>query len=271
MTQAEYGDYRRKRIILASSTSPDTGEVIPWPARTSSFVPTNIPIIAGMLLSPATTSYTILWQWINQTYNAGMNFGNRNASSSQTNAEMAQAYCIATGTAIGVAGSLRAMSSVLLKGRTGALASFMTYFISYAAVASSSSANVYNMRRGEIKTGVRVSHPETGEDFGLSKVAATAGVYKTMTCRCTYTIPIFFIPAAWNTVLTSMRIMPKKMNFTRVMLEVLGVSLGLYVAMPLNCAMFPQNERIAVSELEPEIQEKAKAQNVQWLTYNKGL
>ena len=65
MTQAEYDAYRTKRLILASSTSPDTGEVIPWAMRTCSFVPTNIPIIAGMLLSPPTQVYTMFWQWLN--------------------------------------------------------------------------------------------------------------------------------------------------------------------------------------------------------------
>ena len=65
LSQAEYDDYRAKRMVLASSTSPDTGAVIPWAMRTSSFVPTNIPIIGGMILSPPTQFYTIFWQWLN--------------------------------------------------------------------------------------------------------------------------------------------------------------------------------------------------------------
>lgn len=89
MTQQEFDEFRAKKIVLASSMSPDTGEVIPWVSRTCSFVPTNIPIIAGMLISPPSAFYTIMWQWINQTYNAALNFGNRNASSQQTTAEMA--------------------------------------------------------------------------------------------------------------------------------------------------------------------------------------
>lgn len=176
MTQEEFDDFRNKRLVLASSMSPDTGEVIPWPTRTCSFVPTNIPIIVGMLTSPPSTFNTILWQWINQTYNAGLNYGNRNASSTQTNAEMLQAYSIATGTAIGVAGSLRALQSYFIGGRTGGLAALATYFISYAAVAASSSANVYAMRCGEIASGVSVKDEKTGEEYGLSKVAAASGI-----------------------------------------------------------------------------------------------
>ena len=126
------------------------------------------------------------------------------------------------------------------------------------------------MRMGEIKSGVSVKDDE-GNDYGLSKVAATEGVYKTMVCRSTYTIPIFFTPAVWNLALSKAKLMPARMGFTRVMLESLGVALGLYIAMPVNCALFPQFSKIAVSQLEPEIQEKARAKNLTHLIYNKGL
>ena len=240
LTQAEYEDFRYKKLILASSTSPDTGEVIPWAMRTCSFVPTNIPIIVGMLVSPPSQFNTIFWQWLNQTYNAGLNYGNRNASSTQTNSELFQAYCIATGTAIGVAGSLRAIAPILTKGKTGGIAALMSYFIGYSAVASSSAANVYAMRMGEMTTGISVKDEKTGEEMGNSKIAAAAGINKTMICRVLYCLPIFFTPALFNTLLTKANLMPKQLGFTRVVLECIGVATGLYIAMPVNCALFPQ-------------------------------
>ena len=51
---------------------------------------------------------------------------------------------------------------------------------------------------------------------------------------------MFFIPAAWTLLITKARMMPKNMGVARVILETMGVTLGLYVAMPLNCALFPQ-------------------------------
>lgn len=65
LTREEYEGYRMKKLVLSSSVSPDTGETIPWPTRISSFVPTNVPIIVGMLCSPPTTFSTIFWQWLN--------------------------------------------------------------------------------------------------------------------------------------------------------------------------------------------------------------
>jgi len=81
MTEAEFADFKHKKLILTSCLHPDTNEPIMWPARSSSFVTTNIPIITGMLLAAPTPLNTIFWQWINQTYNATLNYGNRNASS----------------------------------------------------------------------------------------------------------------------------------------------------------------------------------------------
>lgn len=160
---------------------------------------------------------------------------------------------------------------MLLKGRTGGIATLATYFISYAAVASSSSANVYAMRCGEMTSGVSVKDEATDTDYGLSKIAATSGINQTMLCRWTYAIPIFFVPAAWSTLLTKLSIMPKKLNLARVILETIGVTMGLFVAMPVNCALFAQQSRILVKDLEPEIQERVKDKNLTYLTFNKGL
>ena len=79
-----------------------------------------------------------------------------------------QAYTIATGTAIGVACSLRAATPYLLKGRSGGAAALVNYFIGYAAVASSSSANVYAMRCNEMTSGVAVRNEATDEELGQS-------------------------------------------------------------------------------------------------------
>lgn len=60
MSKTAYNEYRHKRIVMGSSVHPDTGEIIPWPTRISSFVPTNVPIMIGILLSK-TIQGTIFW------------------------------------------------------------------------------------------------------------------------------------------------------------------------------------------------------------------
>ena len=76
LTEQEFAEYRHKRLVLASATSPGSDKIIPWFSRTSSFVPMSIPISMGMVMSPATQAWTILWQVVNTTYCAGLNYSN---------------------------------------------------------------------------------------------------------------------------------------------------------------------------------------------------
>jgi hypothetical protein len=75
--------------------------------RLSSFIPVNIPIAFGMVMTAPTPFNTILWQWVNQTYNAALNYGNRNASSSYTTNDIAISYFVACFSSIGVALGIR--------------------------------------------------------------------------------------------------------------------------------------------------------------------
>ena len=81
--------------------------------------------------------------------------------------------------------------------------------------------------------------PETEEDLGMSKNAAKTAITTTALSRAVYAFPMFFIPALCNIALTKANLLPKKMGPTRVILECMGVGLGLYIAMPVNCALYP--------------------------------
>ena len=163
------------------------------------------------------------------------------------------------------------MAPYFVKGGQGTLALMMNYIIGYCAVAASSSVNVVAMRDAELKQGIAVKDEVTNESYGVSKVAAKQAITDTVISRIVYVVPMFFVPALCNLALTKARLMPKQLGVTKVILESLGVALGLYIAMPVNCALFPQFSTIEVSKLEPEIQEKAKAKSVTHLVYNKGL
>ena len=68
-----------------------------------------------------------------------------------------------------------------------------------------------------------------------------------------------------------MRMMPKPRSPLGNFVEVCGVALGLGIAMPVNCALYPQVGEISVDSLEPEIQKAAKEKGFSVLQYNKGL
>lgn len=107
LSKAEIDEIRHAQRVVSVSIHPDTKEFIPWIMRLTSFIPVNIPISFGMIITAPTPVNTILWQFINQTYNAAMNYGNRNASSTYTKEDIAKSYSAACLTSIGVALGLR--------------------------------------------------------------------------------------------------------------------------------------------------------------------
>jgi len=163
-------------MVTLSGIHPDTGDVIPWFARTSAFVPTNVPIIVAMSFSAPTPFNTIFWQWCNQTYNACFNFGNRNASSTITNSQILASYSLAVVSSIGAAMALRKATGAVLGGRTGTAVIVANGIVNYGAVSFSSGLNVAFMRNQEVKQGIAVMDPETKQEIGKSKNAAYLGV-----------------------------------------------------------------------------------------------
>ena len=60
----------------------------------------------------------------------------------------------------------------LLVNKSWTTVRLMNYLIGYCAVATSSCVNVVLMRENELKSGITVRDEQTGNDLGLSKVAA---------------------------------------------------------------------------------------------------
>ena len=68
-----------------------------------------------------------------------------------------------------------------------------------------------------------------------------------------------------------MKLMPKARTPLGMLAEAVGVTIGCYIAIPLNCSIYPQFRDIEVSKLEPEIQEAARTKGIKVLQYNKGM
>lgn len=61
LTQRDYSELVKASYIVNSSTSRDTGEEIPRMMRMCAFLPVNIPILFGMLLSTPSVANTVFW------------------------------------------------------------------------------------------------------------------------------------------------------------------------------------------------------------------
>ena len=61
LPQSEIQSLLKKKTIVDSSIHPDTGKPVPWVMRMCAFVPTNLPIIFGMLMTKQTPLNTAFW------------------------------------------------------------------------------------------------------------------------------------------------------------------------------------------------------------------
>lgn len=189
----------KARNIIESMEHPQTKEIINPIGRMSCFVPANIPIQIGMLLAPPTvfvsvelcelqTFNIILWQWINQSYNAVFNYCNRNTSTESNTTDIVKAYCSATivSVSVALAGNklVQKCGGGGLLGKVRTLHSFIHSFqcIPWFAVACAGAANVYLMRFKETRSGIAIKDAE-GNELGVSKKAGVKAVNLTALTR----------------------------------------------------------------------------------------
>jgi hypothetical protein len=65
LTKEQIKKIRTAETVVSTAIHPDTGKFIPWVMRLSSFMPINLPISFGMIITAPTPFNTIFWQWTN--------------------------------------------------------------------------------------------------------------------------------------------------------------------------------------------------------------
>lgn len=114
----------------------------------------NVPILVGILLSRPTIFNTMFWQWVNQSYNAGLNFGNKNSTCNYTNADLGKGYVAAISSSITVAVTLRKMTAKMTATATGKKLLLLNCLVGATAGGCASFCNTMCMRYAEIEKGI---------------------------------------------------------------------------------------------------------------------
>ncbi|KAG1680663.1 Sideroflexin-1 [Nymphon striatum] len=261
----------RAKQIYDSAFHPDSGEKMLLIGRMSAQVPMNMTITGCMLLffvfiiylSLRSRPEVIFWQWINQSFNAVVNYTNRSGDSPISVPQLGLSYAMATSGALVTALGLNSLvkHASPLAGR----------FVPFCAVAAANCVNIPMMRQKELKDGIAVVD-EHGEKLGNSKVAAKKAIIQVVFSRIGMAIPGMVIPPLIMNSLENKGYL-KRFPLMGAPLQVIMCGICLTFATPMCCALFPQKSSIETSKLEPEIQEKIKqsGRSINRLYFNKGL
>ncbi|OXB82407.1 UNVERIFIED_CONTAM: hypothetical protein H355_009332 [Colinus virginianus] len=259
----------RAKYIYDSAFHPDTGEKMLLIGRMSAQVPMNMTITGCMLTfysdtsARRTTPAVVFWQWVNQSFNAIVNYTNRSGDAPITPSQLGTAYVSATGGAV--------VTALGLKSLTKHLPAIIGRYVPFAAVAAANCINIPLMRQRELKVGIPITD-ENGNRLGESTAAAQKAIFQVVVSRIGMAAPAMAIPPVIMNVLEK-RAFLKRYPYLNAPLQVGLVGLCLVFATPLCCALFPQKSSMQVSRLEPSVQAQIREVDPQLHTvyFNKGL
>ncbi|CAG9835527.1 unnamed protein product [Diabrotica balteata] len=264
----------KEQIIYAkklyeSAFHPDSGEKQNVFGRMSFQVPGGMAITGAMLQWYRTPFAVVFWQWVNQSFNALVNYTNRNAKSPTTTTQLVVAYASATSSAM--------ITALGCKQYWGKMANpFIQRYVPFAAVAAANCVNIPLMRQNEIIYGIDCSD-ENGKIVGQSKVAAAKGISQVVFSRIVMCAPGMCILPIIMERAEKFKFM-QRITFLHGPIQVMGVGCFLTFMVPAACALFPQRCSIKTSTiawLEPEHYENIKKncgdKVPEKLYFNKGL
>eukprot|EP01134_Creolimax_fragrantissima_P003085 CFRG3085T1 len=259
------------RTLVESAVHPDTGDKVPHAFRFSGFVPANIVLVAA-LLSPAVIASpvkTILAHWANQSYNAAVNYSNRNASQPVPSSLLVQGYLGAVTSSVSIGLGATALTKKAKNfGPAGGLAIRAT--LPFLACAIAGVVNITLMRKSELTTGVTVFDDE-GVARGQSIKAAEKGLFECAAARVLWNIPITVFPLIMSRLEKRPLLVRNSRIKMAVEMGVIGVCLFLGVVPAL--AAFPQIESLHAEDMETEFRDmkNSKGEIVETFKFNKGL
>uniref|UniRef100_UPI00358E70A7 sideroflexin-1-like isoform X1 n=2 Tax=Myxine glutinosa TaxID=7769 RepID=UPI00358E70A7 len=253
----------KAKYIYDSAFHPDTGDKMFVIGRMSAQVPMNMTITGCMMTFYRSTPAVLFWQWINQSFNAVVNYTNRSGDAPITVNQLGTAYvCATTGAVITALG---------LNSLTKHVTPLIGRFVPFAAVAAANCINIPFMRQRELKHGIPV-FDEHGKRLGESEKAAQQAIGQVIVSRICMAAPGMGIPPFIMNALDKRAFM-KRFPWLGAPIQVGLVGLCLVFATPLCCALFPQKSSMAVTRLEPSLQEHIhqNGNDVQTVYFNKGL
>ncbi|XP_052741067.1 sideroflexin-2 [Bicyclus anynana] len=234
------------------------------------FVIQAVSFFKSKIVSFRTTTAVVFWQWVNQSFNALVNYTNRNAASPLSTTQMGVAYISATSAAMITAFTFK--FGIQKRAKNPILARF----VPFAAVAAANWVNIPLMRQNEILLGLDVTD-ENGKIIGKSQLAPVKGISQVVTSRIVMCAPgMLLLPVIME------RLEPKawmqRIKWAHIGIQTGIVGIFLTFMVPTACAIFPQKCKLSIDTIKrfekdryEEIMKNTDGKPPQYVYFNKGL
>ncbi|KAF5273046.1 hypothetical protein FQR65_LT04788 [Abscondita terminalis] len=238
--------------LYESAFHPDSGELQNVFGRMSFQLPGGMLITGAMLQWYRTIPAVVFWQWVNQSFNALVNYTNRNAQSPISTTQMGVAYVSATASAMITAFGCKSLGQ-------NRVSPLLQRYVPFVAVAAANCVNIPLMRQAEIIYGIDVEDDQ-GRKLCQSKFAAVKGISQVVLSRIVMCAPGMLILPIIMERLEQYKWM-QKIKPLHGPIQVVLVGCFLSFMVPTACALYPQRCSMATSTLErfePEEFDKLK-------------
>ena len=194
-----------------------------------------------------------------------MNYGNRNASSPYTAADLGRGYLGAVAVSASITMYSRILFAGLLSQLGGAKLVLINAFLSYIATALAGASNLILMRYKEMKTGIEVFNEDGTVSYGKSQAAGRKAIFESALSRFILPLPCLFLPAICNFILETFGLWPKTAIVGKI-LEAAIIMFSLTFALPMSIALFKQKAVIKRKDIDEHLKLEAEE-----FYFNKGL
>ncbi|XP_039760803.1 sideroflexin-1-3 [Pararge aegeria] len=251
------------KYLYDSAFHPDTGEKMIVLGRMSAQAPMNTIITGCMITFYKTTAAIVFWQWVNQTFNAVVNYTNRSGDAPMPTSQLIASYCAACGGALSTA--------LFLNSKVKNMNPIYARLVPFAAVCGANFINIPMMRSGELINGTPVFTADNTR-VGESKAAARYGIGLVCISRVLMALPGMTVTPIITNIAINKGVFCRRPSMV-VPFQLFLVGLCVTFATPMCCAIFEQRASISVDRLDEELKTKVKKNypKTKEVYFNKGL
>ncbi|XP_056616146.1 sideroflexin-4 [Triplophysa dalaica] len=255
-------------LLSLSSVHADTGAVIPPVFRPQVLLPISAPLVVASLIPHKGVKPALFWQFLLQTYCAGFNHANRNATATLDNKTSLKQSLLITGTVAysTCAGALPQIIVQRFKLISAVTETFSRSVLPIPLSVCLAAFSVMVVRSEEADNGIRV-FDSNGNAVGVSKKVGSKAVKETTISRATLFGTTAAVPSLLLVVLKRAKFVQRNpMLIAPVRHISTAIVFGLMI--PVSFSLFPQLGKIKREDLEGELQSLASDGE---LFYHRGL